>query len=167
MEKRGPACARPSGFSSAHTAMANSILHCFLNSQPGRIEFGQTSEAPAIPPYLFAPTSSRSDDGRRKLSTVSCPPPAAIVEPTPFVTLLGFLAATFTTISFLPQVLKVWRSGRADDISLGMYGLFCTGIALWLAYGLLTDDLPIIAANIVTLALAGSVLALAIRYRRR
>jgi MtN3 and saliva related transmembrane protein len=87
-------------------------------------------------------------------------------DPSLLVTALGFAAAVLTTLSFLPQVLKVWRSRRADGISLGMYGLFCAGIALWLVYGLLTADLPIIAANAVTLALAGSVLVLAIRYRR-
>jgi MtN3 and saliva related transmembrane protein len=89
------------------------------------------------------------------------------VEPSPLVTAIGLAAAVLTTVSFLPQVLKVWRSRRADGISLGMYSIFCTGIVLWLAYGLLTDDLPIIAANVVTLALAGSVLVLAVRYRRR
>jgi MtN3 and saliva related transmembrane protein len=89
------------------------------------------------------------------------------VEPSPLVTAIGLAAAALTTLSFLPQVVKVWRSRRADDISLGMYGLFCVGIVLWLAYGLLTRDLPIVLANAVTLALAGSVLALALRYRRR
>lgn len=82
------------------------------------------------------------------------------------VTALGF-AAALTTFSFLPQVLKVWRSRRADDISLATYGMFCAGIALWLAYGLLIGDWPIIVANIITLTLAGSVLVLALRYRAR
>lgn len=80
---------------------------------------------------------------------------------------LGLAAAAFTTLSFLPQVLKVWRTRRAGDISLRMYAVFCTGIVLWLVYGILTDDLPIIAANGMTLALAGSVLVLALRYRRQ
>lgn len=89
------------------------------------------------------------------------------MEPSPLVTGIGLAAAALTTFSFLPQVVKVWRSRRADDISVGMYSLFCVGIVLWLAYGLLTRDLPIIVANAVTLALAGSVLVLAVRYRRR
>lgn len=83
------------------------------------------------------------------------------------VTALGFAAAACTTLSFLPQVLKVWRSRRADDISLGMYAVFCTGIVLWLVYGFLIADLPLIVANIVTLTLAGSVLVLAVRYRQK
>jgi MtN3 and saliva related transmembrane protein len=89
------------------------------------------------------------------------------VEPSPLVTGIGLTAAVLTTLAFLPQVVKVWRSHRADDISLGMYGLFCVGIVLWLVYGVLTDDLPIILANAVTLALAGCVLGLVLRYRRR
>lgn len=89
------------------------------------------------------------------------------MEPSPLVTGIGLTAAVLTTLAFLPQVVKVWRSHRADDISLGMYGLFCVGIVLWLVYGVLTDDLPIILANAVTLALAGCVLGLVLRYRRR
>lgn len=83
------------------------------------------------------------------------------------VTALGFAAAALTTFSFLPQVVKVWRSQQAGDISLVTYGMFCTGIALWLIYGLLIGDGPIIVANIITLALAGSVLVLALRFRNR
>ena len=89
------------------------------------------------------------------------------MEPSPLVTALGLAAAACTTFSFLPQVLKVWRTRRADDISLGMYVVFCTGIVLWLTYGLLIGDLPLIVSNVVTLALAGSVLVLAVRYRPR
>ena len=82
------------------------------------------------------------------------------------ITGLGLVAAAFTTLAFLPQVLKVWRTKQAADLSLTTYGLFCMGIVLWLVYGLLIRDIPIIAANVVTLALAGSVLVLAFRYRR-
>ncbi|MDX1530385.1 MAG: SemiSWEET transporter [Rhodothermales bacterium] len=88
------------------------------------------------------------------------------MDPSPLVTGLGFVAATLTTLSFLPQVLKVWRRRQADDISLATFGMFCAGVVLWLAYGLLTGDPPLIVANVVTLALAGSVLVLALRYRR-
>ena len=83
------------------------------------------------------------------------------------VTLLGLAAATLTTAAFVPQVLKAWRSGSSADLSLGMYALFTTGIALWLAYGLLTGDLPIIAANAVTLGLVLSILVHIVRSRRR
>ena len=84
-----------------------------------------------------------------------------------YITALGLLAATLTTLAFLPQVIKTWRSKSAKDLSLGTFSMFCTGVLLWLIYGLLIDDLPIILANAVTLLLAGSVLGLAITYRRR
>ena len=83
------------------------------------------------------------------------------------VTLLGLLAASLTTISFLPQVIKTWRMKSAEGLSLGMFSVFCTGVVLWLAYGILVRDLPIIVANVVTLILAGTVLVLAVIYRRR
>lgn len=89
------------------------------------------------------------------------------MEPTPLITAIGFAAATLTTLSFLPQVLKVWRTRRAEGLSLVTYGMFCLGIAFWLAYGLLLGDGPIIVANVITFVLAGSVLVLAIRYRAR
>lgn len=84
-----------------------------------------------------------------------------------WITALGLLAATLTTLSFLPQVIKTWRMKSAEDLSLGTFGMFCTGVFCWLMYGLLIGDLPIILANAVTLILAGSVLVLAIIYRGR
>ena len=76
----------------------------------------------------------------------------------PAITLLGYGAATLTTVSFVPQALKTLRSGDTSGISLRMYVLFCSGIALWGVYGLLTTDGPLIAANAITLVLAGSIL---------
>ena len=61
----------------------------------------------------------------------------------------------------------MWRTRRAEGISLTTYGMFCLGIAMWLVYGLVLGDGPIIVANVVTIVLAGSVLVLAIRYRPR
>jgi len=78
--------------------------------------------------------------------------------------IVGLGAATLTTVAFVPQV---WRSLKTHDtrgISLSMYAVFTSGVALWLAYGVLLGDLPIILANIVTLALASIVLVLKIRY---
>lgn len=83
------------------------------------------------------------------------------------VTWLGLAAAALTTLSFLPQVLKIWRTREAKDLSLTTFGMFCAGVVLWLIYGVVTGDLPIIVANGATLALAGSALVLAIRYRAR
>jgi MtN3 and saliva related transmembrane protein len=78
---------------------------------------------------------------------------------------IGYLAATLTTIAFIPQVLHTWRLRSASGISLGMYVIFTIGIALWLLYGVLLGAWPIIIANAVTLALTTFVLVLAIRYR--
>lgn len=74
------------------------------------------------------------------------------------ITLLGYLAASLTTVSFFPQVLKTLRSDDTSGISLRMYALFTSGIALWGLYGLLTRDGPLIAANAITLVSAGLIL---------
>lgn len=82
------------------------------------------------------------------------------------ITILGFVAGTLTTLSFLPQVHKAWRTKRCDDLSSTMLLVFALGIALWMFYGLLLRDRPIIVANAVTLALVLALLALKARYRR-
>jgi MtN3 and saliva related transmembrane protein len=79
------------------------------------------------------------------------------------VQLLGWVAAACTTLSFLPQVVHVLRTGDTRAISGWMYLVFCAGVALWLAYGVVRSDGPVIVANGVTLALAGTVLALKAR----
>jgi len=78
--------------------------------------------------------------------------------------LIGMIAGTLTTIAFVPQVWRVWKTRSTRDISLGMYLVFTTGVACWLAYGLLLDAWPIIVANSVTLALTGTVLGLKLRH---
>ena len=78
--------------------------------------------------------------------------------------LIGYVAATLTTASFLPQAWKTFRSRDVSGISLGMYALFTTGVALWLAYGLVLGNLPITLANAITLALALAVLVMKLRY---
>ncbi len=78
---------------------------------------------------------------------------------------LGYLAGALTTLAFLPQLIKVLKSKSTHDISLAMFIVICTGISLWLVYGILIDSLPIILANIVTLAIAGMILLLKIKYR--
>jgi MtN3 and saliva related transmembrane protein len=77
---------------------------------------------------------------------------------------IGSAAATFTTISFVPQAWKVWRTHHTADISLGMYALFTFGVALWLAYGILLTAWPIIIANCITLLLAGAVLVMKLKF---
>lgn len=77
------------------------------------------------------------------------------------------LAAGCTTLAFLPQVLKVWRTRSARDISLAMYVVFCAGVGLWLAYGILIGSRPLLTANGVTFALAASVLVMKLAWRDR
>ena len=79
-------------------------------------------------------------------------------------TALGLLAGTLTTIAFLPQVIRVWKSKSTKDLSLVMLGTFTTGVFCWLIYGLMIDSLPIILANAVTFLLAGANVALKLRY---
>ncbi len=80
------------------------------------------------------------------------------------ITSVGLLAAACTTAAFLPQVLHSLRTRDTRGISLAMYVVFTTGIALWLAYGVLLRDLPIVLANGVTLLLCLAVLTLKLRH---
>ena len=88
-------------------------------------------------------------------------------DPSPLLALIGYTAATLTTVSFVPQALKTLRSGDTRGISLRMYLLFCSGIVLWGVYGLLSADGPLIAANAITLVLSGLILERTWRSRRR
>lgn len=81
------------------------------------------------------------------------------------ITILGLVAASCTTISFLPQAIKAIRTKHTKDLSLGMYTLLTTGILLWLIYGLFIHDLPIVLANGVTLIFAATILFLKIKYK--
>jgi MtN3 and saliva related transmembrane protein len=78
--------------------------------------------------------------------------------------LVGYLAASLTTIAFVPQAWLTWKSKRAEGVSLGMYVIFTSGVALWLVYGLMLGAWPIVAANTVTLALALFILGMKLRY---
>ena|SRR6188508_2504736 len=80
-------------------------------------------------------------------------------------TALGALAACLTTAANVPQVLKCIRTGRSGDLSLRMLILLCSGLLLWLIYGLLRGDLLIVAANAISLALCGVLLIF--KYRER
>jgi MtN3 and saliva related transmembrane protein len=83
------------------------------------------------------------------------------------ITLLGLVAAACTTIAFLPQVIKNWRTKSAGDLSFGTFGLFTAGVVLWLVYGSLIGNVPIIVSNVITLILNVANLAQMIWYRRR
>jgi MtN3 and saliva related transmembrane protein len=82
-----------------------------------------------------------------------------------FTPVIGFVAGTLTTLSFLPQVHKAWRTQRCDDLSMGMLLSFASGVILWLVYGLFLRAEPIIAANAVTLVLVLTLIFLKARYR--
>jgi MtN3 and saliva related transmembrane protein len=81
-----------------------------------------------------------------------------------FTLAIGLIAGVLTTLAFLPQLTKTWKSKSAKDMSLVMLITFTTGVVLWLIYGILIQATPIILANVVTLMLAAAILALKIRY---
>jgi MtN3 and saliva related transmembrane protein len=80
------------------------------------------------------------------------------------ITALGLAAACCTTACFVPQVVKTWRTRSTGDISSVMFAVMIFGILLWLIYAVLRSDLPLFAANAVTLFLAGTILVLKLRY---
>ncbi len=77
---------------------------------------------------------------------------------TEFSNLLGYPAALLTTLAFVPQAWQSWQTRDLSGISLPMYAMFTTGVALWLLYGLAIGSVPVIVANSVTLLLAAMVL---------
>lgn len=81
------------------------------------------------------------------------------------ITILGLVAATLTTVAFLPQMIKTWKAKSAKDVSLGMLITFCIGVFLWLIYGIYLQALPIILANLFTLIFNLIILGLKIKYR--
>jgi MtN3 and saliva related transmembrane protein len=81
--------------------------------------------------------------------------------------LLGSVAGTLTTISFVPQVWKIWKSRSAEDISFGMFLLFALGVTLWLVYGVMIQAMPIVLANGVSLALVLAIIVMKVLFRRR
>jgi MtN3 and saliva related transmembrane protein len=76
---------------------------------------------------------------------------------------LGFIAAFCTTIAFIPQAVKVYKSKHTKDISLGMFLLLNIGIVLWIWYGLMIKSYPVVIANSITIILAGYILVTKIR----
>ncbi len=79
--------------------------------------------------------------------------------------MIGSIAAILTTFAFLPQVIKVIKTKDTESIALGMYLMQVLGIALWLAHGLVIQDLPLILANSVSFILSGIILVYKIRYK--
>ena len=81
------------------------------------------------------------------------------------IKILGLIAGFCTTIAFLPQVIKTWKEKSAEGLSLGMFSIFCTGVALWLVYGLMIKDLAVTLANLITLVLASMLLFFKLKFK--
>ena len=84
-----------------------------------------------------------------------------------WVEILGLIAASCTTISFVPQVIKTYKMKSGAGISMGMYFLFLGGVMLWLIYGLLIKNWPIILSNIITLSLGISIVIMTLVFAGR
>ncbi len=78
---------------------------------------------------------------------------------------LGLLAGGLTTISFVPQVLKIWKTKSAEDVSLKMFLALCMGVALWLVYGFIKKDTAILVTNSVTLLLGLAILGMKLKFK--
>ena len=83
------------------------------------------------------------------------------------IDLFGFLAALLTTIAFLPQLYKTWKTKSADDVSLIMLVLFITGLICWIIYGFKIQSIPILVANVVTFIFNFSILILKLSYNNK
>ena len=83
-----------------------------------------------------------------------------------YIDLFGFSAALLTTIAFVPQLYKTWKTKSADDVSLFMLILFITGLICWIIYGLKINSIPILIANIITFIFNFSILVLKILYKK-
>lgn len=82
-------------------------------------------------------------------------------------TLIGLAAAACTTAAFIPQAIKVIRTKDTRSLSLPMYIIFTVGVLLWLVYGILVKDIPVMAANVVTLTFSLVILVSIIIYRKK
>lgn len=80
--------------------------------------------------------------------------------------IVGYLAASFTTFSFVPQAVQVIRTRETKGISLSMYTIFTTGVVLWFIYGIIVSNVPIIAANAITTVLASIILYFKIKEKK-
>ena len=80
-------------------------------------------------------------------------------------TLLGLVAGFLTTIAFVPQVWKIWKTRSAKDVSLPTFLAFAAGVALWMVYGIVKQEPPIIIWNAVTLVLAAAIVAMKLKFR--
>ena len=84
-----------------------------------------------------------------------------------FINALGFVAGIFTTIAFIPQVIKTWNLKSAKDVSYLMFVFFILGVLLWCIYGWEIHSVPVIVANTITFFLAATIIVLKLIYERR
>ncbi len=87
------------------------------------------------------------------------------LEPMNLIDIIGSIAATLTTVSFLPQAWHTFQTKDVSGISLGMYSVFTAGVAGWLVYGLMLQAWPIVISNAITVSLAAAILVMKLRYR--
>ena len=80
-------------------------------------------------------------------------------------TIIGLIAATFTTVALLPQLLKIWKTKSTKDISIGMFMLYCGGVLLWFVYGIYRNDIAIILANSLAFIQALIILMFKAKYK--
>jgi MtN3 and saliva related transmembrane protein len=78
--------------------------------------------------------------------------------------LVGILAGSVTVVSFIPQVVRVWKTRRTSDLSFGAFALLATGAALWLTYGLMTGDRAVIGTNLIVGLLVTAILVAKVRF---
>ena len=105
----------------------------------------------------------RSGEGRRATGYARPPAPHRKTRMNG-LTFLGLVAALCSTVAFLPQLIKVWRTRSTQDISREMFFLIVTSATLWLVYGILEHDFPIIAADLSSLVFATTILYFKFRY---
>ncbi len=79
---------------------------------------------------------------------------------------LGYFAGILTTVAFIPQVMQIYKTKSAKDVSLAMFLIFTSGVMLWLVYGIKTNAFPVIIANAVTLLLSLVILFFKYKYRK-
>ena len=79
-------------------------------------------------------------------------------------TIIGLAAGLLTTLSLVPQVTKIWKTRSAKDVSRKMFIAFCLGVALWLVYGVVKGDLPMMVWNSISLALALGILGMKLKF---
>jgi MtN3 and saliva related transmembrane protein len=96
---------------------------------------------------------------------VTLSPPSVKGKPMDMTQIIGLAAGTCTSLAAAPQLIKAWKTKEVKDLSLKMFLLFVVGIGLWLVYGVLKSDFPIIVTNSISLAINAAMLALKLKYK--